>query len=43
VAGLTAFSAGGSDLLAHAKTSRATGRPVFGSRLKPKARSRRVA
>ena len=31
------------DLLAHTKTSRATGRPVFGSRLKPKARSRRAA
>lgn len=30
------------DLLAYAKTSRTTGRPVFGSRLKPKARSRRA-
>ena len=29
------------DLLAHAKTCRATGRPVFGSRLK--ARTRRAA
>ncbi len=31
------------DLLAHAKACRATGRPLFGSRLKSKGRTRRAA
>ena len=31
------------DLLVHAETSRAIGRPVFGSRLKPKVPTRRAA